>query len=193
MKAIIVGLLTLCVTATGWSQSGALQEARVPDRLPSQIYRAQKRPATCWAACNSMLLAAERINSSEEDQIRRMSQFMPDAGLNGAGAHFLTASRALEGRYGSREVGVWFRDRRTDNDPGMNAQFVAMLESGQPVMIATPQHGMVAIAVRYARQPNGNVFIAAIEVLDPNPSSGRRRWLPPMELANVFGFMAIER
>lgn len=138
-----------------------------------------------------MLLAAEGINSSEEDQIFRMSRYMPDAGLNGAGAHFFTASKALEGRYGDKYVSVWFRDRRMDNDPGMNAQFVSLLRRGQPVMVATPQHGMVAIAVRYARQPNGYYFIGGIEVLDPNPMSGGRRWLLGGELQEVFGFMAI--
>jgi hypothetical protein len=135
-----------------------------------------------------MLLASVGIDSNEDDQIRRMAAFMPDGGLNGAGAHFGYASQALGGRYGNRMVDVWFRDRNMNNDPQMNAELVSMLQKGRPVMVATPQHGMVAVAVQFIRHRNGYCEIRGVEVLDP--VSGRR-WLPLMELAAVFGFMAI--
>ena len=138
-----------------------------------------------------MLLAAEGINSTEEDQIKRMSQIMPDAGQGGAGAHFFTASKALGGIYGNRVVHVYFRDRRIENDPGMNEQAVSGIERGFPVMVATPQHGMVAVGIKFRRHHH-YTEILAIEVLDPNPQSPPRRWLSQVELVNVFGFMAIQ-
>ena len=190
LRAAIAACLLLMVYNSGWTQEE--REVGVRDSLANSIYRQQQRPATCWAACNSMLLAAEDIDSDEEDQIKRMSRIIPDWGLRGAGAHFEFASKALGGIYGDRRVGVWFRDRRYPGHArGMNREFVEILGRGQPCMVATPQHGMVAIGVRFQSFPDGQIQILAVEVLDPNPGSGGRRWLPQFELLQVFGFMAV--
>jgi hypothetical protein len=143
-----------------------------------------------------MLLAAEDIDSSEEDQIQRMAQHMPTAGLTGAGAHFLYASKALRGTYGDRTIRVWYLDRRMPPaDSSMNEKFVSLIQQGRPVMVATPQHGMVAIAVRYAVRPDGIYDISGIKVNDPNKQAVQAagsRWVEGQELRDIFGFMAIE-
>jgi hypothetical protein len=192
MKLLINIILAIAFATLSWGQSPTPQEAAIPASLAEKIYRPQKRSTTCWAACNSMLLAAEGIDSSEEDQINRMSQFLPDRGLNGAGAHFQHASQALRGKYGDRTVKVWFMDRRVPPvDASMNKKFVALIEKGQPAITATPQHGMVAIAVRYTVLPNGIYQILGFKVNDPIPAAGNSRWLTPEESLAVFGFMAI--
>ena len=192
MKLLIAVLATLAFTTISWGQSGNPQEAAIPSKLADKIYRAQEHSATCWAACNSMLLAAEGIESSEEDQMERMRPFLPDGGINGAGANFLHASKALGGTYGDRTIQPWFIDRRTPPvDPSMNKKFVSLIKQGRPVIVATPQHGMVAIAVKFSILPNGYCEISGIMVNDPNPAVRGSRWLPSTELGAVFGFMSI--
>lgn len=188
MNAVRLGLF-LAVVGVGDLVAATI---RFDDDFAEEIYRAQKTGSTCWAACNSMLLAAEGIDSSEEDQIWRMSKFLPDGGLNGAGAHFGNARRALAGDYGGVEIEVGVLDRRQGAGPKMNWMFVDILDRGWPCVVATEQHGMVAVGVEFDQFPDGSVVIHAIEVLDPNPMGGGRRWLHPVELANVFGFMFIK-
>lgn len=192
MRTLTCCIFSFAIAATGWAQFGQPQEFYIPAQISQAIYRSQQTPATCWAACNSMLLAAEGIDSSEADQVQRMSAIIPTAGLQGAGAHFGFASQALRGQYGTRTIQPWFLDRRVPPvNPQMNALFVGLLRQGKPVMVATPQHGMVAIGVKCVVYPNGFHELLAIQVLDPNPQVGGARWLPLPELQAVFGFMAI--
>lgn len=194
----------------------AQQSISLPQDFGESIYCAQPTASTCWAACNVMLLRAASIRNkidnlvSDNDndavamQVKRMKVVMPDGGMNGAGPSFDNARVAIQGPppqgapypNGTRVSMLEF-DRRHPNksNPNLNSIFVNILKGGNPCIVASPMHGMVAVGVKYTQHGN-QTAIHQIEVLDPIAHAWnwpKRRWLSPHESQQLFGFMAVRK
>lgn len=134
-----------------------------------RFYVAQADSELCWAACNQMLLKAAGINASQTDQAKRR-QAIYGGSLNwGAGATYKIAAECLRGTYTSGDKTYQvepFVSNLTEHNPRDPETILESLKKGQPLVMATTQHGYVCYGVDYVSS-GSYIQITDLYLLDP--------------------------
>jgi hypothetical protein len=165
-KQLIFSLITLISFAGVYCQENSVD---IPNT--SSIYAAQKQSNWCWAACNQMLLSAQDIDESQENQCAKVFGKVIN---RGAENNYELAKIGLGGIYQNSNGNtvkivpyVSYLYEKNANDPIV---IINKLNDGIPIVMATTLHGRVCVGVDYIK--NGSYYqITRLRLLDPNLDS----------------------
>jgi hypothetical protein len=167
------------------------QEYSVDIPNTSSIYAAQKQSNWCWAACNQMLLSAQDIDESQENQSIKVFGTVIN---REAGDNYELAKVGLSGIYQDSSGNtvkivpyVSYLYKKNTNDPIV---IINKLNDGIPLVMATTTHGRVCVGVDYIK--NGSYYqITKLRLLDPNSDSSEiiEYTMQQFIIEGLIGFM----